>query len=682
MNPPRIALLAAAATFLLAILIGGVFGYLFLVCFLTAMVLVIRASISGRAPVHDQPVAGQKPAQQPVAPPAPKVAKPKPNPPVFEESLEFAELDPHSASARRTLLAQQVSRKIQNGLYLTKRDIEKADAGDYELDRIGLYVWEGISGRWPQERCVHVEHEFELAKASGNAPSLMALGHALESFQKAVDKGRAGMTQQEIELLASIHDFMKDNPDLDGAGGIQTEVDTLLSAKPSEPAINTQAPPSPIVTAYEKIRDARREELANRREFPLHVASLQVFANINDNGDAVINERYQMVSSEGGPIDSLPTAMPADYSYVPDVLNYVDKTPGQNIEFKFDVPGAHSGKAHVLFDPPIESNPISYSRAWTRFNAVYFNQRDRTDSGFPGSTEDLSFPVRYRYDKLSFRIAFPKRIHPAHFGVQCRPLLENGTGEVDEAESEWAARGIDWNEHEGVVWLDISEPLPVYSYALVWDLPRMDADELALTPWQSSTARELNDRFLSLRESSSSFRSAALAAMGALAAELQTAFGDDLHIRLFVYISKNGKGGLIEVLESSGGAVSAELVTIGRTLAGRSFRRKRSILRYQSVKVEQEDKSFEKIPSEMGLEKPSVAVAMPLLCPENTGRRVGVVYVSTWNRDSKLFEVGLPGAATSLFAASVVRWYANDLCNAVNMKGVLQTMFQQKTVIN
>jgi len=654
MNPLKIVTAATAVVFLLAIIFGGVIAYLSLGFFLTWLILMLAMLISG-------PGRGAK------VPPEH----------LFEESLEFSKLNPHSDNERRHLLAQKVSRRIDKGLVLSKSDTAKADAGDYELDRIGLYVWEGVSGLWPQERCVHLRDELTLVKASRNSPSLMALEYALASFQKAVDQGRAGLTTEEIDLLAAIHDYMNDHLSLDGATGILAEVDGMLSAKPAKPAVTSQAAPPSMLAAYKTIREARLQELAKKRATPLRVTSLQVFMNLNDNGDAIINERYEVVSSEGDPIHFLPTNLPADYSFVPDALQYEDKPAGQSIEWKFDVEGALSGKARVFFNPPIGTNPISYSRHWTRFNAVYFNQRDREDSGFPGSTEEMSFPVRYRYDKLSFRITFPKRIHPARFNVLCKPLQESEPAPVDEDESAWAASGIDWDEKEGVVWLNVSDPLPGHSYHLVWDLPPVDADELTLTPWQSNIAKELNGRFLSLRESSAPVRGQALGAMTALASELQSRFGDDLHLRLFAYRSENGKGGLIEVLEGGGAAVSPELVTIGRTLVGRSFRRKRSILRYQSIELHEQDKSFEKIPSEADRERPCVAVAIPLLCPQKAGRRVGVLYVSTWARDTNLIQVGRAGADTDFFAAKVVHWYANELCNAVNMKGILQTAFEQ-----
>jgi hypothetical protein len=680
MNYSRIAIAAAGVALVCALFFNGVFVFFFFACLLAAIVLLILRLRSGdppppipqppvvpQPPLHNLPMAGQNAGAGAGAAVAPKTRTP-----VFEESIEFSKLDPQKDKARRIQLVQQVDTRISKSVVMTKRDIEKADAGDFELDRIGLYIWEARSGEWPDDRSRHVQNELDLARASGPQPSLMALEHAMESFNAAVGQGRAGLRAGEGDLLVSVHDSMKDYPGRDDAAKILKCADGLLSAAPAAPASQSQAAPQAMLSAYEEIRGQRVRDLANQRLIPLHVASLQVFMNLNDNGDIVINERYEVVSSEDGPIDFLPTALPRDYSFVPDGLKYDDKPADQSIEWKFDIEGATSGSARVLFDPPIGREPISYSRHWTRFNAVYFNQRDRRDSGVPGLTEDMSFPVRYRYDKLSFRIAFPKRLHPASFRVECKPILKEGEGKVDADESAWAQHAIDWDKDVGVVWLNLSEPLPGHSYALVWDLPPVDAGEMELTSRQSGIAEDLNRRFLALRDSSSRFREPALAALKGLATDLQEHFGDDLHVRLFAYISENGKGGLIEVLESAGGAAPLDWVMIGRTTVGRSFARKQGIVRYQSIEVRNVDKWFEKIPSEATLSNPCVAVAMPLLYPGNTGRRLGVLYVSTWNRDSQLLPVGVGIPETTSFGVSVVKWFANDLWNALEMPNVYE----------
>ena len=686
-NYPRIGLVAAAFTFLCALVFQGIFAFVFLACLIVAIVLfVLRLRSSGapdgrqdqpqqprvppapnvqQQPVQNHPIAGQNPG----AATAPAVAK---RTPVFEESSEFSKLDPQKDKGRRVLLVQQVTSRISKSIVMTKRDIEKADAGDFELDRIGLYIWEARSGEWPEKRGTHIENELNLAKASGPQPNLLALLYALESFKTAVGQERVGLQAGEGELLSSIHDFMKEHPGLDDAATILECADELLSAKPEPPASQTQAPPQPMLDAYANAREQRIRELANQRQIPLHVASLQVFVRLTDDGDAVINERYEVVSSEGEPIDFLPTALPEDYSFVPDGLKYEDKPADQIIEWRFDTPGARSGSARVEFRPPIGREPISYKRHWTRFNAVYFNQRDRRDSGVPGLTEEMSFPVRYRYDKLSFRIAFPKRLHPASFRVECKRISKDRPGAVDVEESAWAQREIDWDNDHGVVWLALSKPLPGYSYALVWDLPPVDVGEMALTSKQSSIAEELNRRFLGLRDLSSHFREPGLAVLGSLAEVLQERFGSDLHVRLFAYTSGPEKGGLVEVLESGGGTEPPDWVTIGRTAVGRAFARKQGIVRYQSIEAKNEDKWFEKIPSEAHLDNPCVAVAWPLLYPGNTGRRLGVLYVSTWNRDTKLLPVGVDIPISTSFAASVVNWFANDLLNALDMPNVYE----------
>jgi hypothetical protein len=95
-----------------------------------------------------------------------------------------------------------VARRIDKSVVLTKRDIEKADTGDFGLDRIALYMWEGKSGGWPENRSVHVQREYQLAQVSGNDPSLMALEFALKSFKMAVEQKRVGLLRGKESFSA------------------------------------------------------------------------------------------------------------------------------------------------------------------------------------------------------------------------------------------------------------------------------------------------------------------------------------------------------------------------------------------------------------------------------------------------------------------------------------------------
>lgn len=664
MNSNLMKILAAAigVSLVLAMAMGGMFAYLFFALALVLVILIVLylvANPSASARTHTLPA----------------------REPVFEESRPFSELDPFSQNEGRKKLAQQLERRIQKGDHqLTAADLDRADAGDYELDRIGLYFWEEHTGQWPKERIVHVRHEFERIRNAGKPRSLMPLHYALRSFEKCLRQERSEPASDERQdVLEPILKYVIARPEIDQGDEVKDRVRSLLQNAPAAPATVSQAAPAAAQADYAKVRDQRYADLAAGREIKLRIESLQVFISLNDNGDAVLRERYEMVSSESSPISFIPAILETEYGFVPDVPRYTDKPDGQEIEWKFTNGAGNKRKADIVFHPPIGDQPISFTRYWTHFNAVYFNQRDRSDAGSPAATEDVVYPVKYRYDQLRIRVSFPRRIFPGDFTVQARRTAPDGSIVTDLEESDWAAQRLDWDENDSVVWVDIAHPLTGYSYHLLWNLPATDGDELRLPPEHFNQAEELAKRFVSLANQASPYRPAAVQAMQTLGADLENTFGGDIRLALYCYRQQSGEGGLIEVLERNGYKTSTKPVRIGRTLVGRSFRRK-SALAYQSVLTHvADDKSFEPVPSEEGLAKPCAAVAVPLLCPEPGGIRAAVIYISTRTADSKLVEVWKPGDARVLFGRKVKHWYANEMCNALDMKGLLQSMAQKQT---
>jgi hypothetical protein len=654
--------LAVGAALILALTAGGVFGYLFMLL-AVALVIAVVATLSKKS--------DPAPLPQPLA-----AARP-----VFEDSIRFAGLDPFTSNEQRKSLAQQLEGRIGKGdVTLTRTEAGRADAAEYELDRIGLYFWEEHIGDWPSERGIHVRHEFERIKNAGKPKSLMPLHYALRAFDKCLRQARSEPSVEEKnEVLNPILSYVAARPEMDTTNDIKSRLEQLLQSKAAVPAVPSQAAPEERLIDYTQVREERFRQLAEARPIRLHIESFQAFVSLNDNGDAVMMERFEMVSSEGSEaIPFLPAKLETSYGFVPDVPKYYDMPEGQTIEWKFIDEKASQGEARIAFTPPVGRAPISFARHWTQFNAVYFNQADRADSGSPGSTESVAFPVLYRYDQLRIRISFPGQIFPGEFTVRASREDQNGQNIVDADESAWAAQSLDWDEKDGVVWLGISRPLTNYSYEVVWNLPPSEGAELKLTTQQSNTAEDLSKRFGSLANKTSPYRGGAIAAMQALGAGLEAEFGGDLRLMLYCYSSQNGRGGLLEVLERNGYNLTPKLVTIGRTLVGRSYRRK-SALVYQSVFTGVEnDKSFEPVPFEEGLPNPSVAIAVPLLCPEPGGRRAAVLYVSTRTADSKLVDVWNPGASRATFSRKVKHWYANEMCSALDMNGALQAMMPKQ----
>ena len=655
----------------LALAFGGIWIALLLVVSLAIVVRAFRA----------QP-------EPPPNPPPPVVPVPKPDvtpvpqqvllggEAVFEHSEEFAKLDPFQRHSQRKVLAQRLERKIAKAdRVLTKAEETQADGSLYELDRIGLYFWEAHSGEWPTERAIHVRHEFERLEGSKEKQSLMALHYALKSFEKQLRQNHATPDADERGLLTDIQKYIKAaGGAIDTTDKVKLRIEQLLApSKQGAPASAEKPEPKPPSPPdYEQKRLVSYDERAKQRAVTLSIESLQEFITINDNGDVVLRERYENVSSDGpNPVSMIETELATDYGYVPDIPRYSDLPEARTIKWKFVQPGATSGKAQIVFDPHVGSDPISFTRTWTQFNAVYFNQRDRADAGIPGTRESVSFPLFYKYELVYIRVKFAERFFPAQFQVEARRLGPQTDAGVDEAESAWATQAMDVFPEDRLVTVQLSRPLSAYSYSLTWDLPETDAEEQQLTAEQANAAEELSKRLASLKSSHSPYRPAAIAAMQALAARLEEEVGDDLRLQLYTYSYQAGKGGLTEVLERNGYYVSPDLITIGRTLVGRSFRRK-SVMVYQSVLTHlKSDPSFEAIPSEKGLPKPCVAVAMPLLCPEPGGRRAAVIYLSTRSPNTGLAKLFESSDAQKALGLRIKKWYANELCTAVDMAGIL-----------
>jgi hypothetical protein len=664
-----------AVSFVLAVYAGGVFAYVFLVS-AASLVVILIAGVSRGSPPKPRPPAQEVP---PNSPGPPLAIKPKKEPPVFPESAPFDALDPYTQFKERKQLAQRVESTIGKGHYLTADEVTRADAGPYELDRIGLYLFEEQVGKWPNDRSVHVRHEFERIEISPRAPSLMPLHYALRSFQRCIRQNRSELAPEERELLEHIHDYMKAHQDIDTTDKIKDRVDAMLTAKVQAPAAAASQAPSAVPADYDQIREKLFDGLLAGSADRLHIESLQMFVTLNEHGDALIQERYESVSSEGTePIHYLSTALePDNNGFVPGGLTYTDMAKGQSIEWKFVDEKATYGKAQIFFVPPITRTPISYTRLWTRFNAIFFNQRDKRESGSQDTTEGVAFPVRYRYDHIRLRVSFPERVFPGKFTVRARPIEGNGSSTLDEQESAWAEQGLDWDDDTRKGWVDVSRPLTGYQYELAWKLPATDADEPNLTTEQSETAGEFVRRIQSLANADCDYRAEALAAMQSLATDLETHFGGELRVGLYTYVSRGGKAGLAEILDRNGGAAQGEPIPIGRTPVGQSYRRS-SVIVYQSVDTRSPvDKWFEPVPSERNLPNPAVAIAVPLLCPDPGGRRVAVLYMSTRTPESKLLDVWRGGPERGEFGRKVKNWYFNDLCNALKMHGVLQGMLSK-----
>jgi hypothetical protein len=616
--------------------------------------------------------------------------------PVFVESEEFFMLDPKKQSVERKQLAQRLEGRITRGEHLlSSRQESDADAGPWELDRIGLYIWESLNGKWPNNLTYHVRHEFDLLERTDEDTSLMPLYYALESCEACVRQRGALPDATGMNLLGSIEVFLDRHPAIDTTHKVRERVLSVRAAvgkiQPGAPLAGAAAGEAPAGklkpaqqpdsgTAYAVERKRRYRELTEAADVKLRFESLEIVNVINDSGDVVVRDHCKQMTYYGtGTIASVPITIASHSGHVPVPPAYdVEAPKEQKIQWNLT---KHEGDrifATVSFDPPIGHQPVSYTRTWTYVNAVYFNQRDRADAAAtPADSESLSHHVRSSYGVLIIRVQFPERHFPQQIraeALRAQKSDDPASEVLDAAETKWIGNGLFRFVEERVAELTVAEPLPGCTYRIVWTLPETDAEEGKFSQEQTNVAQELSLRMRSLVRLGSPYRTAVLEAFEQLAALVSERFGNDLRLRLYAYGRAKSRGGLLEVFQREGRITDPNLVTIGRTLAGRSFRRK-SVLVYQSIREPQDPPGlYEPLPSELGDPRVVVAIAVPLLCPMTRGRRVAVLHIGTWTAGTRLIEIFNDDAVQREFGLMVQKWYANQLSAALGMEGKAATV--------
>ena len=200
-----------------------------------------------------------------------------------------------------------------------------------------------------------------------------------------------------------------------------------------------------------------------------------------------------------------------------------------------------------VFVPALHKKPITCTSRGTTFNAIHFNQRDRLDSTDDKSPEEsVSAHFRQAYDEMLFQTRFPSVYFPSDFRLR----VTDGNGDRDKQEEEFAFSRLTRFAGLGTVLLSLENPLPGYTYRIVWDLPRDEVKELNLSPADAASAEATIDRLLKLRTSGSPFGAQVEQCLANLEREILNvaAFaspnGDNqLEITLFVY--DHNKRGLV-----------------------------------------------------------------------------------------------------------------------------------------
>ncbi len=126
-------------------------------------------------------------------------------PPIFESARFFSTC---TTLEDKKKAIQQIEVGLSHGtVRLTNMQMEQCAGSDYELDRIGLYLFEEYTAQPnPVSRLLHVQHEFDLISAATTARSPLPLFYALRSLLKMLNQHDAlrPLVREQIELLNAI----------------------------------------------------------------------------------------------------------------------------------------------------------------------------------------------------------------------------------------------------------------------------------------------------------------------------------------------------------------------------------------------------------------------------------------------------------------------------------------------
>jgi len=357
----------------------------------------------------------------------------------------------------------------------------------------------------------------------------------------------------------------------------------------------------------------------------------------------------------------------------------------QKIEWRWlNSPVGSKRTGESVFVPPLHKNPITYITRGTTFNAIHFNQRDRLDSTEDESPEEsVSVGFKQAYGEMLFQTRFPS----IHFPSSFRMRVTNKDGDRDGKEEEFASSRLTRFAGLASVLLNLENPLPGYTYRIVWELPPDEDKELNLSPTDTESAGETINRLLKLKTSDSPFRAQVDNCLANLEKEILSvaAFaspnGDNqLAVTLFAY--DPNKRGLVCVAArgNSGEGLMTWVVKPGRAIVGQAFRRREEFLYIDVPDVQSEAAPYYELgPDAQGLPRHRVIFSVPLFRPFLAGKRVAVLSLSSRSKTSGLLCLQKDRAAMLALKEQVVAWHANSLAPALGLSGVVPRVLSPVT---
>ena len=150
-------------------------------------------------------------------------------PPIFDAARQFAKF---TTLEQKKKTIQPIEVALSHGtVALTINQMEACASSEWELDRIGLYLFEEYTAQ-PNHiaRLMHVRHEYERVRAATYPRSSLPLVYALHSLLVLARQQPllAEAVGEGAELLVDIMRFCGKHPHLDPDHEIRRLVDKLL----------------------------------------------------------------------------------------------------------------------------------------------------------------------------------------------------------------------------------------------------------------------------------------------------------------------------------------------------------------------------------------------------------------------------------------------------------------------
>ena len=150
------------------------------------------------------------------------------NPPVFGQSSVFQRLRTFD---EKKSIAQNLEQAMTNGARILTDDETNACAGSsWDLDRIGLYIWERHQRCLKPDPLINVRQEFQRIEAQKSKPSLMPMYYSLESYLEILKA--SNIPAHNPKKFNEILNYVKTRKDIDKRGQVKNKLNEIIQWKP------------------------------------------------------------------------------------------------------------------------------------------------------------------------------------------------------------------------------------------------------------------------------------------------------------------------------------------------------------------------------------------------------------------------------------------------------------------